>query len=611
MTSAKESELNLVQIFLDRVRRYGYRNALLYRPAPNQPYASITWHQWVQRVRCTALGLAAMGVTRADRVGLLSENRPEWTYADLGTLSLGAADVPIYPSSTAKEVGYILQHAGVKILFVSNQIQLDKLLSEKGLLPPSVQAIVTFDEVQSAEPRVLPFSRLLEKGRLFELNNPGQYQAAVDSVAPQDLATVIYTSGTTGPPKGVMLTHANFIANYLGAREYIKASDEDIALSFLPLCHVFERLAGYYFMTFHGAVIAYATSMQTVAEDIQVVRPTISAAVPRFYEKVHARILERVAQASPAAQRLFRSCVNAGLERSRCCLQGKRPSLKLSLRYALARRIVFNKLRKSLGGRLRFFISGGAPLGQELAEFFYSAGVLILEGYGLTETSPVIAVNREDDFKFGTVGKPLPNVEVKLAEDGEILTQGPCVMKGYFENEQATAEVMKGGWFHTGDIGVFTDDGHLKITDRKKDIIVTSGGKNVSPQNIENLILTDPLFAQAVVIGDKRNYLIALLVPNREQLMREGQALGLNLSDWDRLLKEPRVFSVCETRLRDKMKDLAPYEQIKYFAFLNRELTQEAGELTPTLKVKRRFVMEKYRDLIDSVYAKGSQWDKS
>ena len=586
-----EEDSNLVRIFLDRAARYGRRDALLVKDKTLGKYVPVSWTRWAEQVKRTALGLYGLGVRPGDRVAILSENRPEWTYADLGILSLGAAGVPLYPTSSPAEINYILENAGVEILFAAGFTQQEKI---QNLLARNakLRRVIVFDPVPFRDDKLVPFEFLLEKGRREGLNNPDLYLRQAAAVRPSDLATIIYTSGTTGPPKGVMLSHRNFIENCRGAAEPIKISESDLSLSFLPLSHVFERVAGYYFMIFQGATIAYAESMQTVGDDIRLVRPTLAAAVPRFYEKTVARIYEQVETAGPLAKKLFLWAVRTGRKRG--------------LRRFLADRLVWRKIRARLGGRLRFFISGGAPLPRELGEFFYAAGILILEGYGLTETSPVISVNSEKSFCFGTVGRPLPNAEVKIAEDGEILTRGPCVMLGYYQNEAATAEVMKDGWFHTGDIGAFDAGGFLKITDRKKDIIVTSGGKNISPQNIENLILGDKLFSQAVVLGDRRHYLVALLAPDRAEVERYARQAGLDGLAWEEILSHPRVYQWAEERLRERTKELAAYEQIKYFAFLPKELSQENGELTPTLKIRRKVVMEKYRDTIERLYQKRS-----
>lgn len=600
MQPAAEENLSLPQIFRLRAEQYGNRPALLSKNNPRREYESISWQEWAQHAKACALGLFSLGVRRQDKVAILSENRPEWVYTDMGTLSLGAVLVPIYPTSSPEEIVYILQNAEVEVLIVSSAEQLERVWNAASRVE-KLRWIICMEPLSRQDARLISYAGLLERGKNAQGLEKDLYEKCVESGDPDDVATLIYTSGTTGPPKGVMLTHRNFVSNYLGAHPIIRITEKDTALSFLPLCHVFERLAGYYFMAFHGAVIAYAENMQTVPENIQEIRPTVCAAVPRFYEKVHARILEKV-EAGPARKKtIFYWAVEIGRKRSQLIFLKQGIPPLLSFQYALAKLIVFNQIKRKMGGRLRFFISGGAPLSRELAEFFFAADVLILEGYGLTETSPVIAVNSEDDFCFGTVGKPLQNAETKIAEDGEIITRGPCVMKGYYRNPEATAEAIQDGWFHTGDIGEF-QNGYLKITDRKKDIIATSGGKKVSPQNIEGLIGADNLFLQTVIVGDKRNYLVALVVLSRAlvETFAKEQGLSSNYSD---LLKNPAVFAWAEKRLRARTEGLASYEQIKYFALLEKEFTQEAGELTPTLKYKRRFIMEKYKDVIDALYS--------
>ena len=555
-------------------------------------YRFLSWQEFSERVKAVALALDSLGVGRGDRIGILSENRPEWAFADLGTLSLGAVTVPIYPTSSVKECQYVLTHAETSVLFVSNNYQFAKvlpLLKEKKL-----RVLVAFDGFKGkgeGAHGVMDFRDFQERGRRSNLNNPNFYEERCRRVSREDLATLIYTSGTTGPPKGVMLTHGNFLSNCEGGLEALPIQEEERSLSFLPLSHVFERMAGYYFMMLNGASIAYAESMQTVPENLLEVRPTVAAAVPRLYEKMYARILEIVEASSRGKQRLFHWAIKIGA-RAGVFRSVRRPlPVLLGLQFALAQRLVFDKIKKKLGGRIRFFISGGAPLAKELAEFFYSAGVLILEGYGLTETSPVISVNRLDRFKFGTVGLPLSNVEVKIAPDGEILTRGPHVMKGYFKNPEATDEVLRDGWFYTGDLGEIDSEGFLKITGRKKDIIVTAGGKNISPQNIENEILSDPLFTQTVVLGDRKPYLVALLVLNRTEAERLARAEKIQRPAWEDLLWHDAFQAVVARRLAERTKDFAPYEQIKYFHLLPRELSLEGGEITPTLKVKRRVVM--------------------
>ncbi|HNX68571.1 MAG TPA: long-chain fatty acid--CoA ligase [Candidatus Omnitrophota bacterium] len=592
-----EENGNLLRVFLHRARFFGQKKALFYKV--DGVYAgSYTWQEWRQAVRETAMGLFALGVRKGDTVGIFSENCPEWTFADLGALSLGAVTVPLYPTSSAEDVRHIIEHSGLRVLFVSSEELYQKVLAVKPSLLAGGLILFFLKGVSGAE----TLAGLRQKGRLTELNRNDLYERCVESVGADDLATLIYTSGTTGAPKGVMLTHRNFIANYQGSWQSIQIDDRDSVLSFLPLSHVFERLAGYYYQFAYGVSIAYAENPQTVTEDIRKVRPTIVTAVPRFYEKVHARILEKVRESPPWRQALFHWAVRIGTRTAQMKIRKTSVPGWLAFYNGLAKYLVFNKLKNAMGGKIRFFISGGAPLSKDIARFFFAADVLILEGYGLTETSPVIAVNAPNDCRFGTVGKPIAGIRVKIAEDGEILTSGPCVMKGYYNQPDATAASIRDGWFHTGDIGSFDAEGFLRITDRKKDIIVTAGGKNVSPQNIELRILEDALFAQVIVIGDKRPYLCALIVPDKAQVMAQAGMLKLQNLPYEEILRRPEICEWVRMRLDVRMDGLAKYETVKAFLLLSREFTQAAGEVTQTLKIKRRVVMKEYHEAIEELY---------
>lgn len=597
-----EENGNLVQVLRCRAAFFGSKKALIYK-VHGAYTASHSWRDWLQAARETALALHRLGIRKGDHVGILAENCPEWTFADLGILSLGAVTVPIYPTASLEDTGYIIRHADLKALFVSTEEQYRKIEGFRQKFLPS--GIILFASGSSRDVPTLESFR--EMGRDYELIHADLYDQCVKNVGPDDLATLIYTSGTTGAPKGVMLTHRNFIANFQGSFQRIQINDRDTALSFLPLSHVFERLAGYYYQAAYGASIAYAESFMTVAEDMRKVRPTIMAAVPRFYEKTYMRIHEEVRKLPAWKQRLFNWAVRVGTRVAQMKMRGQVISFWLGFYRQIAKMLVFNKIKQAMGGRIRFFISGGAPLSKDLGLFFYAADILILEGYGLTETSPVITVNAIDDLKFGTVGKPIAGVRVKIAEDGEILTAGPCVMKGYYQNPQATAECIKDGWFHTGDIGHFDEEGFLHITDRKKDIIVTAGGKNVSPQNIEGRILADRLFLQAIVLGDKRPYLCALIVPRKQEVLGHAQEKQLGELSYERLLDHPEIQAWVRERIQARMKGLASYETVKGFILLPQEFTLDAGEMTPSLKIKRRVVMKEYQKAIDELYRRTDQ----
>lgn len=593
-----EENGSLVQVFLHRAKFFGSKKALHYKT--NGTYDGFyTWTQWAEKVCETAMGLYELGVRKGDPVGIFSENRPEWTFADMGALSLGAVVVPIYPTSSPDDIRYIIEHAKLKVLFVGGDECYSKIkIFETSFLPGGVIVFSTKNSTGG-----MSFSSFLERGRAKHVAQPEIYEQSVQTVGPNDLATIIYTSGTTGAPKGVMLTHRNFIANYQGSFQRIVIDDRDSLFSFLPLSHSFERLAGYYYQLAYGVSIAYAESMTTVADDIRLVQPTIVVAVPRFYEKIHARIQEEVSKAPRWKQGLFRWATRIGTRMAQIKIrrQQKAPRWLIWANH-LAKVLVFNKIKQAMGGRIRLLISGGAPLSKDLARFFYAADMTILEGYGLTETSPVIAVNALDDVKFGTVGKVIPNIQVKIAEDGEIMTAGPCVMQGYFENPEATAAAIRDGWFYTGDIGFFDPEGFLHITDRKKDIIVTAGGKNISPQNIESRILTDSLFVQVVVLGDKRPYLCALIVPNRNEVLNYARSLKIGELSYEEILKHPEMIDWIRKRMETRMEGLANYELVKAFLLLAKEFSQAAGEVTPTLKLKRRVIMKEYQQAIDELY---------
>ncbi len=584
--------------FLNCAARYGDETALKYKEGG--VYRDISWRAFADAVRDVALGLSKLGVVRGDRVAILSENRPEWAISDLAILSEGAITVPIYQTNTARQVAYILNNAEAKAVIVSTAEQLQKI-TEAGSDLTSLEKVVVMDPVSEGD--VIPFDLLRQMGKELHEQQPELFQQHVARAVTSDTATIIYTSGTTGDPKGVMLTHGNILFNCDAAGPAVPVSHKDTCLSFLPLSHVFERTVGQFFMIFNGITIAYAESVDTVAENMGEVRPTVMISVPRLYEKMHARVLEKVKDSPAIRQRIFFWGIGIGQKLTPYRLAGKRGPLLLQLGYAVADHLVFSKIKERLGGRLRYFISGGAPLSQEIAEFFYAAGVTIVEGYGLTETSPVITANRHDRIKFGAIGLPLDGVEVKIAEDGEILTRSPSVMKGYFRNEQATRDMIDdAGWLHTGDVGVMDEDGFVTITDRKKDIIVTSGGKNVSPQNIENLLTMDPYISQVVVYGDRRKYLTALVVPDFEKLTQEMKAQGLQAASDKELVEDPRTYAFMMSRVETLQKDLARFEKIKRIALLDQELTQENGEITPTMKVRRKTITAKYGALLEKLY---------
>lgn len=602
------TEQNLVQMFVNRAERYGTKTALLAKQQGR--YREISWHDFSSSVRRFALGLAYLGVQPGDRVCLLSENRPEWAYADLAILSLGAVNVPVYPTSSLMDVEYIVNHSEAHILIVSTSDQFARVNAVASNCP-RLKWIVVMDSVTAADERVIGFDAVSEKGRKREAQHPTFFDESVRKVRPEDLATIIYTSGTTGQPKGVMLTHHNFLSNIEVSARALPATEEDRCLSFLPLSHIFERMAGFYFMIYQGVSIAYAENMDTVPKNLLEIQPTVAASVPRLYEKMYARVLEQVHAGGRLKVKIFNWSLAVGKASAPYRMRRAPMPFGLRCQYELAKRLVFGKLKAKLGGRLRFFISGGAALSREIAEFFYAADLLILEGYGLTETSPVVTVNRPERFKFGTVGLPVEGVEVKIAGDGEILVKGPNVMKGYFRNDEETREVLREDWFYTGDIGELDEEGFLKITDRKKDLFKTSGGKYIAPQKIENLLVADEYIAQVCVLGDARRYATALIVPDFQHLEQFARDQGVVSESQQELIRNEKVLELFRTRVDQRTKDLASYEALKCFTLLPEEFTQDKGELTPTLKLKRKVIYEKYRNLIEAMYQDRARAEKT
>jgi long-chain acyl-CoA synthetase len=560
-----------------------------------------------ERVRDLSLGFSALGIRGGDRVALVSESRPEWMLADLAVLAGGGVLVPIYPTLSAGQVRYILQDSGARIVIVSTKLQLEKLQEVRHELP-ALEAIVVMDPAAAAaaSPSVFSLDGVAERGHArmtAEWGAGKEFREAARAVQPSQLATIIYTSGTTGEPKGVMLTHGNLASNLHAGAKALDVHQDDVALSFLPLSHAFERMVGYIYLLC-GLTVIFAESFETVGRDLAVVKPTIVTGVPRVYEKLHARIMEKGAAASGVKAALFRWAIGVGVARGRALLTGTQPGLLTSMQAGFADRLVFAKIREGLGGRLRYFISGSAPLPVSIAEFFHGIGMPILEGYGLTETAPVLTVNRAAAPRAGTVGPAVEGVELRIAEDGEILARGPNIMTGYYNKPQATADVLKDGWFHTGDIGTIDASGYLAITDRKKDLLVTSGGKKIAPQPIEAVLKRSPLVSEAVILGDRRKYITALIVPDFGALERRLQGLGRPAHQGSRadLLARPDVVALYQEIVDALNRDLSQFERIKRIAVIPAELSIESGELTPTLKVKRKVVEERYAREIEQLY---------
>lgn len=556
----------------------------------------------VEELSCA---LMAMGVKPGDKVAILSENRPKWLISDYAILTAGAVTVPLYATLNAPASAYIVQDSDAEVALVSNHEQANKLLSRKDSLP-RLRDIVVMDSTGGKVEDLLSWEQVMEWGRDYASKNPGIHRKVAEAVKRDDLATIIYTSGTTGNPKGVMLEHKSFVENCRAGFEYLDIDQRDSAFVFLPLSHSFERMIDYCYF-WKGLSMTYVSSMEKLLDDLKDASPIVMAAVPRIFEKIYAGIMEKASKASSVKKSLVHWSLQIASDWAEARKAGN-VSGALSLKHKIADRLVLKKIRELLGGRLRFAVSGGAPLPRHLAVLFYGCGIPIAEGYGLTETAPVISVNvyknGQDRIRFGSTGLPLTNVEVRIEEDGELSVRGPNVMRGYYKNPEATAEVLsEDGWFATGDIARLDEDGYLFIVDRKKELIVTAGGKNVAPQPIENEIIRNKYISQAILIGDRRPYITALVYPNWENVIEYARGKGVNQVDPELLKKDPVVMHLFESVRKRVNESLSRYEQVKRIGLMTRELTQESGELTPTLKVKRRVINEKYKELIESLYS--------
>ena len=587
------------KMFLDSVNTFGKRTAL--RVKQGGAWQDISWIQFARNVRNLALGLIGLGLESKERIAILSENRPEWAYTDLAALSADAIDVPIYATNTPDQVKHILKDSASKFICVSDSSQLDKVLQVRDELP-ALERIIIFDPAgQSSDRMIHTLDEVLIAGSAS--GRPESFKERLNRTDPDDVASMIYTSGTTGPPKGVMLTHDNFLTNCRAALDVIPIASDDVVLSFLPLSHAFERMSGYYTILQVGGTIAFTRQIEKIPQNMVEVRPTIMFAVPRLFEKMRTQILERVEHEGAIGRQLFRWATDVGHDVSRLNLEKATLSGIQRLKYSFGQKLVFDKLHEQMGGRLRFFVSGGAPLAKEVAQFFHAVGITILEGYGLTETSPVISVNTLDNLRFGSVGQPVPGVDVKIATDGEILVRGPNVMKGYHNRLEDTAEIIDSeGWLYTGDIGYLDEDSFLHITDRKKDIIVTAGGKSIAPRNIEDKLKLNKYIEKVCILGDKRKYLSALIVPNFEALEKFARERGIWFKDRADLAAKPEIEDLIQSAVEKVNASLAQYETIKQFRTIPHEFSQKTGELTPTMKVKRRVIDQKYKELIDSMY---------
>ena len=562
-------------------------------------WEAISSEEFLRRIAGLANSLVELGVKPGDRVGLFAPNCPEWHAADFAINGSGAVTVPVYFNESPDRMTYILNHCGAEVVFITGLSQLNKFLQVRDQLQ-HVQQVIVAEAGDAMPPEFLRYETLIATAGSTEI---GDYRKHAAQVSPNQLASIIYTSGTTGEPKGVMLTHANFSSNVADScRDVVLHPETDLAVSFLPLAHVYGRMLDYLYL-FQGCPIAYVDVVENVAQALLEVHPTVLAAVPRFFEKIYARLMEQGSRASGTKRKIFNFAMKTARDSAawRC---GEKPaSLPLKIKWALADRLVYSKIRAGTGGRLRMVMSGGAPLSRSLGEFFWAIGIPIYQGYGLTETSPVLTNNYPHN-RVGSSGRPISNVEIRIADDGEILAKGPCVMQGYYKSPESTREVLfEDGWFKTGDIGYLDKDNYLFITDRKKDLLKTAAGKFVAPQPIENILKTSPYILNAMIVGDQRKFVVALIVINPVTVAARLAEDGLKFSSDAQMAAHPATYSLIESEVSRLTAHLAQYETIKRFALLPDDFTFDSGALTFTMKLKRRVVEKQFHGLIDKLYA--------
>jgi long-chain acyl-CoA synthetase len=599
---------SLAAMFISQAHRYG--NKELYRFAQGGHWRSLTWSDALAQVREIALGLVSLGVGRGDRVAILSNNRVEWHLVDWANICIGALTVPIYASSSASQALHIIGHSEPTVFFTDSWMRLKKFNPTDAFLS-RFTAMVAFDIGASTDPSehqpgILTLDKLREMGRSHERRHEGVFELLVQSLRPEDDLTIIYTSGTTGTPKGVLTTHAHYLYMIRAVDGAVPSTDQDVTLHFLPSAHSLGRLE-HFMGVAKGWTIGFARSVETIPRDLRTIRPTVIFSVPRIYENAYKRIRLRIGRTGTLRRKIFDWALSVGKQQIENLTKSKESGQRTTFALRCADWLVLSRLRAAFGGRLRLAISGGAPLAPEFAEFFHALGILILEGYGLTETSTVSHVNRPDNYKFGTVGLPLERMECRIAADGEILLRGPNIFKCYYHDLLATQEAIDAdGWFHTGDIGATDRDGFLCVTDRKQDLIVTSGGKKIAPQKLENLLKTEPPIHQVLIVGRGQRHLLALITLDRKQVTELAREEGIKIGDGEEIASHPWVQQRVRQIIQNKNKELAPFEAIRNFCILNRDFTVEDEELTPSLKPRRQVIMERYKELIDEMYRKAS-----
>ncbi len=591
---------HLTRMILDRVQKYDQRPALFFKA--NGQWEYLTWQEMGEQIKSVSQALLQFGLKEQERVGIYSLNKPQWTISDYGIMGVRGITTTIYATNSVRETEYIVNDAQIRLLFVGGQEQYDRVMQffDKN---EYLEQVVVFDRSVKLhnDEHSLYFDDFLQSGR--NAPNTEEVEKRLQAATEGDIATIIYTSGTSGEPKGVMLTQANIFSQITALDPLFDISEDDIELCFLPFSHSYQKSSTHWTQS-HGVTVYYCENPKEILEYFKEVRPTFMVGVPRLYEKMYATVYARLEEASDFKRKLFDWAIAIGKAYQYKIFGQQNIPMSLRLKHALAKVLILNKIRAIMGGRLNFFSAGGAPLSQEIEEFFFAAGIFIAQGYGLTETSPVVTCNRKDRFKFGTPGTAVSVCKVKIADDGEILVKGQNVMKGYFRKPELTKEVFtEDGWFKTGDVGYLDDEGFLHITDRKKDIIITAGGKNIAPQHIESLLGQDYYIEQIAIIGNKRKYLTALIVPAFDALKEYAQSHGIPFSSPEDLVSNKQIIDFYAKRLEQLSHSLASYERIKKFRLLAQPFSQEKGEITPTLKIKRRVIEENYKPIIEEMYA--------
>jgi long-chain acyl-CoA synthetase len=599
------SEKNMNDVFRNRANKYGNRLAI--EKKMGGVWQSATWNEYYDRARAVGLGLWSLGLRKGNMVSILSENRLEWLYADMGSLGIGVCVIPVYPTLPSEDIEYIVNNSESKVIVLENKNQLKKVLEIVDKCPGLEKIIVMEEKDAAGHPKVMSFKDLMELGRRKYSEDPTLFEKLSQEVTADDLATIVYTSGTTGLPKGAMITHGNifWVVQSLNAIKPPFASDKDCTVPFLPLSHVFERIAGHFYGMYCGITSSYAESIDTLLADFEQKRPTMILAVPRVCEKVYQKIMAQVKEQSPFKQKVFAWGQKVGSRISELREKHKRIPLFLKLRYKIAYAAIFKKLQDKLGGRVTWMTASGVPTAEEIIRFFNAAGITVIQGYGMTETTAPATMQSLVDYRIGTTGKPIPGEDIKIADDGEILIKGGNVIKGYWKLPNETRDAFTpDGYFMSGDIGMFDNDGNLLITDRKKDLIITSGGKNVAPQKIENMFKSDPLFTQFIVIGERKKYLTGLCNINPEEAALLATEENITFNNPAELLENKKFLDIVQKHVDERNSHLAKYESIKSIRIVKNDFSQEGGELTPSLKLKRKVVLQKYNDLIDDMYGK-------